>query len=149
VKSTFTEIYDRDWREFVSEIHIAPHLVDGLRGLDENSHITVIFYLHKSRFDPDLDLVRRPMDREDLPMLGVFATRSNYRPNYIALTTVELLAVEGGVLKVRGLDALDGTPVLDIKPYVPHKDYVENARLPAWTKKLRDEPAAGDDKAHG
>jgi tRNA (Thr-GGU) A37 N-methylase len=83
------------------------------------------------------------MDREDLPLIGVFATRSNYRPNYIALTTVELLAVDGHVLKVKGLDALDGTPVLDIKPYVPHKDYVENARLPAWTQKLRDEQADG------
>ena len=132
VKSPFTEIWDQDWDEVVAEIHIDEALVPGLYGIEENSHIVVIYYLHKARFDPAKDLVRRPMDREDLPERGVFALRTNYRPTHIALTTVELLKVEGNVLTVRGLDALDGSPVLDIKPFVPHFDHIEDVRTPAW-----------------
>ncbi len=63
-----------------------------------------------------------PRDRRDLPERGVFATRSPHRPNPISIHTVELLAVSGNVLHVRGMDAIDGTPVLDIKPHVPELD---------------------------
>lgn len=139
VKSPFTEIGDRDWREVVSEIHVDAALTPGLHGIEENSHLVVIYYLHKSKFDPAVDLIRRPMDRADLPARGVFALRTNYRPAPIALTTVELLKVEGNVLTVRGLDALDGSPVLDIKPYTPHLDHVEDVRTPAWVQRLRED----------
>ncbi len=143
VESAFTEIADRDWHDVIAKIHINEALAPGLQGIEENSHIVVIFYLHQSKFEPEADLVRRPMDRADLPLTGVFATRSNYRPNPVALTTVELLKIEKNTLTVRGMDALDGTPVIDIKPYVPRKDCKEDARTPAWAEKLRQEQAHG------
>lgn len=141
VKSPYTEILDREWQDIVAEIHIVEPLAAGLHQIEENSHLNIIFYLHKSKFDPEVDLVRHPMDRTDLPKCGVFATRSNYRPNAIGLTMVELLKVSGSVLTVRGLDALDGTPVLDIKPYVPRMNAVEaeKVRTPEWGQKLREE----------
>ncbi|MBN1286463.1 MAG: tRNA (N6-threonylcarbamoyladenosine(37)-N6)-methyltransferase TrmO [Anaerolineae bacterium] len=144
VKSAYTDIHDRDWREVVAEIHVAEALAAGLRGVAENSHLDIIFYLHKSKFEPDADLIRHPMGRADLPLCGVFATRSNYRPCPVGVTTVELLKVDGNVLTVRGLDALDGTPVLDIKPYMPRADLAASARLPAWVEKVRAE--RGEDR---
>jgi len=139
VRSAYTEIEDRDWRAVEAEIHVDESLVDGLRGLEEWSHIVIIFYLHRSRFDPKADMVRHPMDREDMPRRGFLATRSNYRFNPLGLTTVELLAVEGSMLKVRGLDALDGTLVLDIKPHAPGFDCPEGFVAPAWYARLQDD----------
>lgn len=144
VKSPFSEIGDRDWRRVVAEIHIDPALTPGLTGIEEYSHLVIIYYLHKSKFDPAVDMIRHPMDRADLPARGVFALRTNYRPAPLALTTVELLQVAGNVLTVRGLDALDGSPVLDVKPFLPDRDLAENATLPAWMERALREPAPGD-----
>ncbi len=66
--------------------------------------------------------------------MGVLATRSQIRPNPLLVTPVPLLAVNGNVLKVRGLDAIDGSPVLDVKPYLPYYDSVADARLPKWVE---------------
>ena len=74
----------------------------------------------------------------DLPLLGVFATRTMFRPNPIGLTLVELLKVEGNVLTVKGLDAYDGTPVLDVKPFDAW-DNATDAKVPEWWKKLEAE----------
>jgi tRNA-Thr(GGU) m(6)t(6)A37 methyltransferase TsaA len=79
-----------------------------------------------------------PRGRMDMPLLGIFATRTPYRPNPIGLTLVELLRVEGNVVTVRGLDAFDGTPVLDIKPF-DYWDLVEDARVPEWWMRLKKE----------
>jgi tRNA-Thr(GGU) m(6)t(6)A37 methyltransferase TsaA len=79
-----------------------------------------------------------PRGRRDLPLLGVFATRTNLRPNPIGLTLVELVKVEGNILKVRGLDAYDGTPVLDVKPF-DFWDMAKDAKVPAWWLKLEEE----------
>jgi len=76
-----------------------------------------------------------PRGREDLPLLGVFATRTNLRPNPIGLTLVELIRVENNILTVRGLDAFDGTPVLDLKPF-DSWDMAKEARMPDWWTKL-------------
>ena len=81
-----------------------------------------------------------PRGRRDLPLLGIFATRTMLRPNPVGLTLVELVKVEGNVLTVRGLDAFDGTPVLDIKPF-DSWDTTENARVPKWWTKLKNEKA--------
>ena len=73
-----------------------------------------------------------------MPLLGVFATRTNLRPNPIGLTLCELIKVEGNLLTVRGLDAFNGTPVLDVKPY-DNWDCAPNARVPEWWRKLESE----------
>jgi len=76
-----------------------------------------------------------PRGNKKLPLVGLFATRSPNRPNSIGKATVRLIKREGNVLKVRGLDAIDGTPVIDIKPYLPRYDSVARAKVPWWVSK--------------
>jgi tRNA (Thr-GGU) A37 N-methylase len=71
-----------------------------------------------------------------MPELGIFAQRAKHRPNPIGITAVELIGIAGNVVKVKGLDAIDGTPVLDLKPYVPVFDRRDRAIIPEWMKRL-------------
>ena len=96
-----------------SRIVLDPALDEGLQGLEAGQPIMVIFYFHRSE---GYALRQHPRGDESRPLQGVFALRSPRRPNSIGVTMVDLLAVEGNVLRVRGLDAISGTPVLDLKP---------------------------------
>jgi len=102
-------------RELVSKIVIAKECAAGLDGIEDWSHLYVIFWMHEIS-DEKKTLVC-PRSEPDVPAVGIFATRAPIRPNPIGLTLVELVRREENVLVVKGLDALDGTPVLDIKPY--------------------------------
>jgi len=95
-------------------IEILPELAAGLQDVEGFSHLFVLWAFDRAEWDGEL-LASPPAD--DRPH-GLFATRSPRRPNPIALTVVELLGREGGVLRVRGVDMLDGTPILDLKPYL-------------------------------
>jgi len=95
-----------------SRLVIAPDLVAGLRGLEPGQKILVLFHFHRSQ---SFDLLQHPRGNRSRPPRGVFALHSPRRPNPIGVTKVDLMAVEGNVLRVRGLDAINGTPVLDIK----------------------------------
>ncbi len=132
VKSPVIEGVDHNWGDVVSEIILEEQYTDGLEGLDKFSHAVVIFYLHQAYFEAGTDLKRRPQGREDMPMVGIFAQRAKHRPNPIGLTTVEIVGVQANKLIVKGLDAIDGTPVLDIKPYYPVYDRKENSKTPEW-----------------
>ena len=133
VRGPVTEKSLGNWASVESEIHLEPQYAGGLRGLEQFSHIMVVFYLDQiGAFDPRTQLLRRPRGMEKMEEVGVFAQRTKYRPNPIGVTAVALLGQSGNVLKVRGLDALDGTPVLDIKPYIPEFDRVAEPRTPAW-----------------
>jgi tRNA-Thr(GGU) m(6)t(6)A37 methyltransferase TsaA len=136
VKSPITQPSDQAWGQVIAEIHVDVALAAGLGGLDRFSHVVVIFLMHQAAFDAARDLVRRPQGRADMPKLGIFAQRAKHRPNPIGVTTVELVKVEDNVLTVRGLDAIDGTPVLDIKPYFPVFDRVDEANVPEWVNRL-------------
>ena len=136
VKSAIGEPVDENWGKVVSEIHLDPVLAAGLRGLGQFSHILVLFFMHRSTFEPSRDLIRRPKGQADMPELGIFAQRAKHRPNPIGITAVELLGVDESVVRVRGLDAIDGTPVLDIKPYFPAFDQVNQPRVPEWVTKV-------------
>jgi len=96
-----------------SRIVLDPELAPGLDDLEEESRILVIFHFHLSR---GYELHQHPRGDTTRPKRGVFALRSPRRPNPVGVTEVELLEVEGNVLRVKGLDAVDGTPVLDLKP---------------------------------
>jgi len=122
-------------RSLISRIIVQPKLTNALDGIEDFSHIFVVFYMHKIPKKETKLLKVHPRGRTDLPLLGVFATRTAFRPNPIGLTLVELAERKGNVLVVKGLDALDGTPVLDIKPY-NSRDLVPNAKVPEWHKKL-------------
>jgi len=132
VKSPVIEGVDKGWGKIISELHIKQQFEAGLRGIDSFSHVIVIFEMHKSSWNPETDLVRRPQGRTDMPYVGIFAQRAKHRPNPIGITAVKLIEVKGNVLKVQGLDAIDGTPILDLKPYYPQYDTIDEARAPGW-----------------
>lgn len=125
-------------RSNVSKIVLHKDLTEALDGIEDFSHLFVIFWMHKISKEDRRAMKVHPRGRRDLPLLGVFATRTPYRPNPIGLTLVELLEVEDNVVTVRGLDAFDGTPVLDIKPF-DYWDMVEEARVPRWWRRLEKE----------
>ena len=136
VKSPVTQTIDENWGNVLSEIHLVPNLAPGLAGIDQFHYIIVVFHMHKASFDPKRDLIRRPQGRPDMPELGIFAQRAKHRPNPIGMTAVQLTKVDANVLTVRGLDAVDGTPILDIKPYYPAFDRIEVPRSPEWVGRL-------------
>lgn len=121
------------WAEVTSRIVLRPELADALLGLEGYSHIYVLFWPHLVPADVLGSKPRlHPLDDPANPLQGVLATRSQIRFNPVLVSAVPLLKVEGSVLHVRGLDAVDGTPVLDIKPYVPYYDCVADAKVPQW-----------------
>jgi tRNA-Thr(GGU) m(6)t(6)A37 methyltransferase TsaA len=111
-------------RKKISRIQVFKEFEEGLQDIEGFSHIIVIYWFHKSQ-GYHLS-VKTPWD--DIPH-GLFTTRSPHRPCPLALTVVELVAREKNILKVKGLDAIDGTPLLDIKPYIPKVDEPSVVRL--------------------
>ncbi len=133
VQNAIGRMMRHGWSEIESELVIDSALTDSLDGLEGFTHIIVIFWMHKSTrpYSPKV----HPQGRSDMPLTGLFATRAPHRPNNIGLTVVELLERNGNSLKVRGLDAIDGTPLIDIKPYLP-RDTILQARYPEWVSRL-------------
>ena len=125
-----------EWRDLESEIVVNPEYAEGLDGIDGYSHLVVLFYFHLERPQDPASMKLHPRGRSDLPLVGVFATRTQFRPNRIGLTTPRLLRREGNVLVVKGLDTLDGTPILDIKGISPRRDCPADASLPGWVDRL-------------
>jgi tRNA (adenine37-N6)-methyltransferase len=136
VKSPVTDPVDENWGNVVSRIHLAEPWGRGLRGLEEFSHLVIVFHMHQAAHDPKTDLLRRPRGRADMPEVGIFAQRAKHRPNPVGITAVRLLEIQDSTLIVQGLDAIDGSPVIDIKPYVPEFDRVSRPRGPKWMKEL-------------
>ena len=121
-----------DWRAVESEILVNAALTEALDRIDEYSHLVVLYWMHK--VEPSHRFIQKvhPRGRQDLPLVGVFASRSPARPNPVGMTTVKLMGRQDNVLRVIGLDAVDGTPVLDIKPYIPDRDVEKGAQIPDW-----------------
>jgi len=136
VSSPVAEQTDSGWGAVVSRVILRPELRPGLRGLGEFSHVLVVTLLHQASFEPARHLVRRPRGLASMPELGIFAQRAKDRPNPIGITAVRLLEVGEDGITVQGLDAVDGTPVLDVKPYVPAYDAVASPAVPAWVGEL-------------
>ncbi len=121
-----------------SEIVVNKRLCRGLDGIEGFSHIFVLFWMHKTLKTERRILAVHPRHRSDIPEQGIFATRSQFHPNSIGLTIVKVLRKSGNTLIVKGLDAYDGTPVLDLKPY-DYWDRPKKIRVPDWWKKLEKE----------
>jgi tRNA-Thr(GGU) m(6)t(6)A37 methyltransferase TsaA len=121
-----------------SQIVISSELTEALDGIDSFSHLFVLFWLSQISNRQRKTMKVHPRGRKDMPLLGVFATRTNLRPNPIGLTLVELVKVEGNVLTVHGLDAFDGTPVLDLKPF-DFWDSAKDVKVPEWWIRLEKE----------
>ena len=131
VKNQITDRKDTSWGNDISTITLEEPYISGLKGLEAFSHAIILFWLDQARYDREKHLQRRPQNREDMPLVGIFAQRGKDRPNQIGMTAVEVLSVSDDRLTVRGLDAVDGTPVLDIKPYYPAYDK-RDATVPEW-----------------
>jgi tRNA-Thr(GGU) m(6)t(6)A37 methyltransferase TsaA len=140
VRSPRVEATDDYWGDVVSTIEfdaaeLEPSATDGLA---EFSHIEVIYRFHLVAEQRRQTGARHPRNNAEWPMVGILAQRAKARPNLIGLTTCQLLAVDGLVVTVRGLDAIDGTPVLDVKPYLAEFAPRGEVRQPAWSHELMD-----------
>jgi tRNA-Thr(GGU) m(6)t(6)A37 methyltransferase TsaA len=123
------------WEERVAEVEVDAAWAGALDGIDEFSHVWLIWWLDRMD-EPPATMHVHPERREELPEVGIFATRSPHRPNPLALTVVELLERQGRRLRVRGLDACQGTPILDIKPYLRRGDLIPEATVSDWLETL-------------
>ena len=135
IRNAVQEKKDVSWGADVSVIELEDAYAPGLKGLADFSHAIILFYLDQAEFDPEKHLLRRPQNRDDMPEVGIFSQRCKDRPNQIGMTAVAIISVSERTLAVRGLDAVDGTPVLDIKPYYPAYDR-RDAAVPEWTERL-------------
>jgi tRNA (adenine37-N6)-methyltransferase len=128
---------DDDWGGVEASIELDPHLSpDVLAGLADFSHVDIVFVFHGVD-EASITLgARHPRNRADWPLVGIFAQRAKARPNRLGVTTCELLGVRDRSVHVRGLDAVDGTPVLDIKPYMTQFAPRTPVRQPAWVDEL-------------
>ena len=138
VRSPVKEPLDDVWGGLVSQIEVDPASFspDALRGLEEYSHVEIIFLLDRMDENAVIKGSRRPRGRTDWPEVGIFAQRAKNRPNRIAVTVCKLLKVEGLALTVESLDAIEGTPVLDIKPYLAEFAPKGRVRQPQWSREL-------------
>jgi len=107
----------------------------GLLGLEGFSHVQVIWWFDKNDTPKKRSILQvHPRGDAKNPLTGVFATRSPFRPNLIALSLCKIVSVKDNVIEVEKIDAFEGTPVLDIKPYAPGEDWATEVRVPDWAK---------------
>lgn len=138
VQSPRIEPIDDDWDAITAAIHLDPaqFTEDALAGLDTFSHIEVVYVFDRVEEQAITTSARHPRGNQVWPMVGVFAQRAKGRPNRIGVSICNLIRVEGLQLTVRALDAIDGSPVLDIKPYMHEFAPRGEIRQPDWSREL-------------
>jgi len=131
-------VEDDEWGSVTARIELDGFDPEALAGLEDFSHVEVLFAF--DRVDPDSVCrgARHPRGRADWPLVGIFAQRAKDRPNRIGSTVCEVVEVDGAAVVVRGLDAVDGTPVLDLKPYMQSFAPRHDVREPEWARELMD-----------
>jgi tRNA-Thr(GGU) m(6)t(6)A37 methyltransferase TsaA len=127
--------------ESISELVIDEGLADAgiLNGIEEYSHLVVLYWPHLGSTEGRSLTQGHPMGRKYFPLVGIFSTCSPARPNPVLMTTVQLIERRGNVLRVTGLDAVDGSPIIDIKPYVPVYHKAKDLRMPEWMLRIHRE----------
>ena len=135
-----TEVEDDDWGPVEATIELDPSVLEptATAALDAFSHIDVVYVFHRVADEKVQRGARRPRGRADWPEVGILAQRAKARPNRLGVTTCELVAVDGLRITVRGLDAIDGTPVLDVKPHMRGFAPRGEVREPQWATELMD-----------
>ena len=137
VKNSRSQVEDDNWGGIVSEIVLQGALeAEALLGIEDFSHAEILFYFHQV---PDAKIetgARHPRNNTDWPKVGILAQRGKNRPNRLGLTTVKIIRRDGASLFVLGLDAIDGTPVLDIKPVMQEFQPQGEIRQPEWASEL-------------
>jgi tRNA (adenine37-N6)-methyltransferase len=139
VKNTRTDLSDDYWGSIISEIELAHNIpADAFNGIDEFSHLEIIFHFDKA--DKSKAVFKyHPRGNKNWPETGIFAQRKRDRPNALGLTIVELIKREGNKIQVKYLDAIDGTPIVDIKPVMKEFLPAKEIRQPKWTVELMKE----------
>ena len=122
------------WAGVVTDLVIDKQYEKALKGLEDYSHLIVIYWMHEVK---TCDIRHVPQGKVgEVPEVGIFACRCPQRPNPIGISTVKILKIKNNIIKVKGLDVIKDTPILDIKPYMPQYDAVKNAKVPDWIYKL-------------
>ncbi len=134
VRSVRSDTGDVGWGDVVSTIVLDPARFDAsaLQGLEQFSHVEVVFLFHQIPDERICRGARRPRENPRWPLLGIFAQRGSGRPNRIGVSRAAVVVVRGTELDVRGLDAIDGTPVLDVKPWLREFAPRGDVRQPPW-----------------
>ncbi|MFJ8458255.1 SAM-dependent methyltransferase [Lysinibacillus xylanilyticus] len=130
-------IEDDNWGGVISTIELTKDMHESsLKGMDDFSHLEIIFYFDKVSDEKIQYEARHPRNNKDYPEVGIFAQRGKNRPNKIGVTVVELLELKDRTLIVKGLDAIDGTPIIDIKPVM--KEFLPKGEIkqPKWSTDL-------------
>lgn len=133
VKNDIKEARFGDFAEEISEIILDKEFTESLTGIEEYSHIIIVYWMDKVKKSV---VTHRPQGNPNVPIVGIFSCRCPERPNPIGITTVKLIERRENKIKVKGLDILDGTPIIDIKPYWPQYDKVVDEKVPDWVNKL-------------
>lgn len=135
VKNNRSEMSDDYWGGIISTISLNPNVYapDATEGLDKFSHIEVVFYMNRVKPEKISTDARHPRNDTSLPKIGILAQRGKNRPNMLGISRAKIIEVKGLDVVVEGLDAINGTPVLDIKPYTRHFIPLESVVVePAW-----------------
>lgn len=138
VRATRANPTDDNWDSETTRIELdtSRFNADALLSLDTYSHVEVLYWFHHTEAATPTLGARHPRGNTAWPLAGVFAQRGKNRPNRIGLTTCEVLKVDGTTLHLKGLDAIDGTPVLDLKPWMSGFAPRSEIREPEWAKEL-------------
>ena len=138
VRAPRTQARDDLWGSVMSTIEIDSRRFtpESLAGLTEFSHLEVLYQFHAVPVERIEWTARRPRNRGDWPLVGIFAQRGKARPNRLGLSRCNLVRVEGLIVTVRRLDAIDATPVLDIKPYMAEFGPIGPVLQPPWAREL-------------
>ena len=134
VKNKIKEPRFGNFANEISELILDKKFAKALKGIEDYSHIIVVYWMNKVK---NYVIQHRPQGNPAVPIVGIFACRCPARPNPIGITTVKLIKRQGNKIKVKGLDILDKTPIIDIKPYWPQYDKVGKVKVPMWVNKLR------------
>ena len=134
VKNNVEEARIGNFTEEISEIVINKEFESALDGIEDYSHVIIVYWMDRIK---DYLLKTVPQGNKKVPEVGILACRCPRRPNQIGITTVRLLERKENILMVKGLDILNGTPIIDVKPYWSQYDRVENERVPGWISKLK------------
>ncbi|HVX44911.1 MAG TPA: SAM-dependent methyltransferase, partial [Mycobacteriales bacterium] len=131
-----TEPIDDDWAGTTARIELAGFGPEALAGLADFSHLEVVYHFHQVRPEKIETSARHPRERADWPLVGIFAQRGKNRPNRLGVSRCRIVEVAGTTVTVEGLDAIDGTPVLDLKPYMSEFGPRGPIRQPEWSSEL-------------
>ena len=136
VKNSRLEPVDDHWESIVAEIELADHIpTEAFENISQFSHLEIIYYFDKVKTE-NIVFSGRPRGNLNFPSVGIFGQRKKDRPNQIGLCTVEILEHNGRIIKVKYLDAIDGTPILDIKPVFKEFQPKREIKQPIWVADL-------------